>query len=353
MRNDIRKTDADNKIMSFHIKEEDTQDPEMDRFVRKSLIREADELEKKLERKPELDGIEAPEGLFKSIVEELKERGVWEEETAVSVRGRGTEAKAETGQTVKRAEEIGIGQSMGEPEGTEAGSDMGAVYAQLPEEDQKALALGRELVRKQETRTRKRRHRRKILKISVIVAACLGVVFGVSMTSAANRRLVKRMWDGLMVDFGFKINTNYVGDEETVRSKSKEETAAIEEIHEKTGAPQIYFGYFPEGMEYQGYEITDGSDVGIFYLYHDMFFYVTVMDADREGAYYYTYDNDAVLRETVINESEIETKIWEVNQEPEEEIYIAEMEYEGWRYVLNGKISLDELRNIIKYSTFL
>ena len=353
MRNDIRKTDADNKIMSFHIKEEDTQDPEMDRFVRESLIREADELEKKLDRKPELDGIEAPEGLFKSIVEELKERGVWEEETAVSVRGRGTEAKAETGQTVKRAEEIGIGQGMGEPEGTEAGSDMGTVYAQLPEEDQKALALGRELVRKQETRTRKRRHRRKILKISVIAAACLGVVFGVSMTSAANRRLVKRMWDGLMSEFGYRVNTDYVGDEETVRSKSKEETAAIEEIHEKTGAPQIYFGYFPEGMRYENYEIMDGLDAVMSYLYQDSFFYVTVVDADREGTYYYTYDKDATFRETIINDIGTEAKVWETNLDIAEEAYIAEIEYQGWRYILNGIISLEEMRKIVKNILFL
>ena len=164
MKDEIRKTDADSKIMSFHIKEEDTKDPEMDRFVRESMIREADELEKELNSKLELDGIEAPEGLFESIVGELKERGVWEEGDAA--------------------------------------------YAELSEEDQKALALGRELVRKQETKKRKRYRRKKILKISAIAAACLGVVFGVSMTSAANRRLVKRMWDGMMMDLGFNIKTN-------------------------------------------------------------------------------------------------------------------------------------------------
>ncbi len=353
MRNDIRKTDADNKIMSFHIKEEDTQDPEMDRFVRKSLIREADELEKKLDRKPELDGIEAPEGLFKSIVEELKERGVWEEETAVSVQGMGTEAKAETGQTVKRAEEIGIGQGMGETEEMEAGSDMSAVYAQLPEEDQKALALGREFVRKQETKTRKRLRRRKILKISAIVAACLGVVFGVSMTSAANRRLVKRMWDGLMVDLGFNIKTNYVGDEETVRSKSKEEIEAMEIIQNKIGAPIINLCYLPEGMQYHGYEITSGFESVIFYLFQNSIFSVTIIDVDEEGTYYYTHDNNATFQESVESKIGIKAKIWEVNQNIEEKAYVAEIEYENWRYVLNGMISLDEMRNIVKNVLFM
>ena len=238
MRDESRKADADSKIMPFHIKEEDTKDPEMDRFVRESLIREADELEKELNSKPELDGIEAPEGLFESIVGELKERGVWEEEDAA--------------------------------------------YAELSEEDQKALALGRELVRKQETKKRKRYRRRKILKISVIAAACLGVVFGVSMTSAANRRLVKRMWDGMMMDLGFKVNTDYSGEGESVKSKNKEELKAMEKIKEKMGAPTIAFGYLPEGMEYQGYEIANGLDATIFYLYLDKVFYLTVMGVDRE-----------------------------------------------------------------------
>lgn len=356
MRDDIRKTDADSKITSFHIKEEDTQDQEMDRFMRESLIREADELEEKLNRKPELAGIEAPEGLFDAIVGELKERGVWEEEAAdrseaAQATDKTGETKAETEQTVRKAEESEIGQGTDKEERTEAGSDMGAVYAQLPEEDQKALALGRELVRKQEVKTRKRHRRKKVLKISVIVAACLGVIFGVSMTSDANRRLVKRMWDGLMMDFGFKISTNYAGDEESVRSKSPEEIDAMKEIEKKTGAPIIYFEYLPEGMEYQGYETPGGFESVIFYSYQDTVFSITMIDVNKEGSYYYTYDDsDVASCGSVVNEAGVEAKIWEVNLNIDEKTYIAELEYEGWRYMLNGMVSLEEMQNIVQYS---
>lgn len=351
MSEDIKKTGTDNKIVSFDIKEEDMQDSKMDRFVRESLIREADELEKEIEGKPELSGLGAPDSLFESIVGELKESGAWEEDSAAKENsaqekaGQGTEEDSAEGKAGQGAEEDSA------EEKAEHSADK--IYAQLSEEDQKALALGRELVQRQEVRAKKSRRRRKLLKIFAISAACLGVIFGVSMTSAANRRLVKRMWDGLMVDLGFNIRTNYAGDEETVRSKSKEEMEAMEEIKEKTGAPLIEFGYFPKGMKYQGYEITNKLETIMFYQYQDTIFYVTMMDADREGAYYYMYDNDAEFQETVVNETGVEAKIWEVNLELEEETYIAELEYGGWRYILNGMISLEEMRNIIEYSLFL
>lgn len=161
------------------------------------------------------------------------------------------------------------------------------------------------------------------------------------------------MWDGLMSEFGYRVNTDYVGDEETVRSKSKEETAAIEEIHERTGAPQVDFCYLPEGMEYHNYEIIDGLDAVVSYSYQNSFFYVTVADANREGTYYYTYDKDAAFRETIINNTGTEAKILETNLDIDEETYIAEIEYGGWRYILNGMIPLDEMRKIVKNILFM
>ena len=127
----------------------------------------------------------------------------------------------------------------------------------------------------------------------------------------------------------------------------------MEEIEKKTGAPTMYFGYLPEGMKYQGYEIADGLDAAVFYQYLDRIFYLTIMGVDKEGTHYYTYDSDAAFRKTVVNMTGIEAKIWEVNLENEEEVYIAQIEHEGWRYMLNGMISLEEMQNIIEHTVFL
>ncbi len=307
-------SEENKKVVPFQISEEELQDPETDRLVRESLIREADELEREINSKPELAGVKAPEGMFESIVAELKERGVWEEDEA-------------------------------EEQGDENNSE--AIYAQLSEEDRRALTLGRQMVQRQDAKAGKRRRRRKFLKVFGVAAACLAVVFGLSMTSAANRRLVKRMWDGLTRDFAFNVNTDYLGEKESVRSKSKEEVEAMETIRRETGAPAIDFCYLPRGMIYQDYEISGVFETVLFYSYQDTIFSVTIVDVDQEGSYYYMYGGDATLRESIVNKAQIEAEIWEVNQDNEEETYIAEIEYDGWRYVLNGMLSFDEMKKIV------
>lgn len=308
-----RKTETEKKIMSFHINEDEMQDPKLDSYVRESLIREADELEEELNRRPDLADVKAPEGMYQAIVEELKKRGAWEEDE----------------------------------------ESLEALYARLPKEDQEALALGRELTQKKEARTLKHRRRRKVFKVAGVAAACLVVVFGASMTSEANRRLVQRFWNGFTAELGFMMHTDYVGKEETVRSKSKEEREAMEAISEQLGSPSFDFGYLPKGMKYEGYEVTNKYNAALFYSYRDYLFYVTITNAQEEGVAYYKYDNEAVFREKIENRTGIVANIWEVNLDMEEETYIAEIEYRDWRYVLNGIIPLEELREIINYLLFL
>lgn len=302
-----RKTETEKKIMSFHINEDEMQDPKLDSYVRESLIREADELEEELNRRPDLADVKAPEGMYQAIVEELKKRGAWEEDE----------------------------------------ESLEALYARLPKEDQEALALGRELTQKKEARTLKRRRRRKVFKIAGVAAACLVVVFGASMTSEANRRLVQKFWDGMMVEFGFKVNSDYTGNKETVQNKNTEEVNAIETISEQLECPTINLAYLPEEMEYRGYDIANEYSASLFYSYRDSLFYVAIMSAHEEGVYYYKYDNEPVFRKMIKNKTGLEAEIWEVNLEMEGETYIAEIEYGNWRYIFNGMISLGELEEII------
>lgn len=436
MSEENKNTTAENKILSFHIAHTDIENPEMDRFMLESLAREADELEARLNADPALDGVEAPEGLFASIVDELKARGIWEEDEAeeaeegiesdLAAVGGGaavTEARAagadeyreglttepekgtaEAGTVPERmtagaetvpekaatgadtaSERMAAGADTAPekaaleadivPEQTAAGVDTAsentetagastekettaadsavrtpdAVYDMLSEEDKRALELGRSLEKRQQVKTERKKRLRKGMKAAGIVAAVLVLVFGVSMTSEANRRLVTRMWDGMLVDFGFKVNTNYAGADETIRSKSKEELEALEDIRKKLGGEIIELGYLPSGMRYIDYDIrTDIKEALLMYSYEEKFFYVTILNMNKESANYYTYDTDAVFKESVTSYFGIEAKIWEINLEEDRETYITEIEYEGWRYVLNGMVPLEELEKIVK-----
>ena len=180
------------------------------------------------------------------------------------------------------------------------------------------------------------------------------LVFGVSMTSEANRRLVFKAWDGLMYNLGFQLTTDYAGEKGTVQSKSKEEIDAIKLISEKMEIPVIEFEYMPEGMEFQGYEMMEDSfESVLFFIYQGKIFTVTIIKMNQEGVTYYALDSEAVLRKKVIIDQKLEAKIWETNLDLKEETYVAEIEYNGCRYICNGMISLQELEKVLKSAYFL
>lgn len=80
MKDENKKTEHDKKIVEFDIDETVLGDSDLDRFLRKSMQDAADALEERLNNDPRLQGIDAPEGMFDSIVNELKRQGLWQED---------------------------------------------------------------------------------------------------------------------------------------------------------------------------------------------------------------------------------------------------------------------------------
>lgn len=322
-----------NKISPFDITDEMLEDPELDAFLKESLKQEADEIEAEIEEDLSLRGIGASDDMFDAIVEELKEQGIWEEESASE--------KEEQNPAPEQDE-----QTEAVPESLES------LYAKLPPEDREALELGRKAVQKEQKRKIRRRKRNKILKRGGTVAAALAVVFGLSMTSEANRRLVLRAWEGLMYNFGFRMTTNYV-QEDNVRSKSREELDALQEIQNRLGAPVVDLEYLPGGTNYDNFTISDNNREAIlFYSYgEDIFsaYVINVQNLNSNSSVYVALTEEAVAVNTVKNEQNIEITIYETDRELEEPMYAAELEHNGFRYFLNGMDSQEEMEKIAKF----
>lgn len=330
MREGKKNKKQDSKIVPFGIDKKLLDEPDMDWFLKEHVKQEVDALEEKLNNDPKLKGLDAREDMFQSIVSELKKQGVWEEESP----------NAQTGSAGKMKDEP---------------ASLEEIYAMLPEDDLRALKLGRQIEKKQKARAERKKRRRKMLRYSGTAAAVLVVVLSVSMTSEANRRLVRKAWDGVMYNLGFRVSTNY-SDEESgnVRSVDEDEIKAMEEISEALGISAITFDYLPEGMEYQNFEIMEDALEGrVFYTYLEKIFTLTIVNVNKEGAVYYALDNEPALRDRIINSQELEAKIWEVNLDKQEETYIAEMNYGDGRYFLNGMIPLEELKKIVENAIIL
>ena len=360
------KTGSTKKVVPFDIDEKLLDDEKIDRLIKESLIEEADKIEAELENDPALIGVGASEDMFQSIVARLKEQGDWEEEDVEENPKNIKEIKdaedAENVKETKEAKEIKEIKEVKESEDTKEiledqkseQDKLEKLYQMLPEEDRHALELGKQVKKEKEIRRKKRKQRWKILKRGGVVAAVFLLVFGVSMTSEANRRLVLKVWDGLIYNLGFQLSTDYAGEKGTVQSKSKEEIDAIKSISGKMKIPVIEFEYMPKEMEFQRYEMMeDGFEAILFYEYKGKIFSITIINIEQEGTMYYALDNEAVLRENIIIDQGLEAKIWELNLDLEEETYVAEIGYKGCRYICNGMIPLEELEKILKSAYFL
>ena len=352
MRDEKKKTESTNKVVVFDIDEKILTDAAIDRVLTESLTKEADELEEELNQNPSLKEADVSDDMFQSIVRQLKEEGLWEEDENTEVEKSSAKDTKDTedAERVEEEKQRDALEMRGQREKDDSqDQELEKLYAMLPEADRRALKLGKQIEKENEVRAARKRKRRKVFKYSGIAAAVLVLVFGGSMSIEANRRLVLKVWDGVKANLGFRMATNYSGEEELVRGKSRDEIEAMEKISNELGISAITLEYMPVNMKYQRYEIMgDDSEAVTFYTYQERIFSVTMINRNREGVSYYALDNEAVLRDTVVNDQKIEAKIWEVNLDKDEETYVAEIDYNDCRYILNGMISFEEIKKIAK-----
>lgn len=312
-----RKKKNTEKIIPLQFAQSNPDDLLMDEFLKEDLMREADELEAQLENDPKLKNIRAADDLFQKIQAELKEKGVWEEE--------------------------------------EPAPDLEELYAMLPEEDRQALELGRRLAREQEQqqaqKQKRRRTRSRIVKRMAGAAAMVVVVFGISMSSDANRRLVSETWNTIVANFGIRMATNYVDEEKVIRPRDKQEIEDFHTASMELDIPEVDLGYLPEGMKYLNCQIDTAAGRGIFfYTYQEKLFQFTMIKKDLEGVYYYSLDNEAVINHIYTVNQEIEVKLGKNIDSGDSglTVYTAQVEYQEGNYILNGVISLEEMEEIVK-----
>lgn len=306
------------KIIPLQFDQNDPDDLFLDELLKDDLMREADELEAQLNNDPKLMGMGASDDLFQKIKEELMEKGAWEEE--------------------------------------EKQPNLDDVYAMLPEEDLQALEMGRRMVKEQEEQQEKqqqrRRRRNKVMKRMTGVAAALVVVFGLSMSSDANRRLVSETWDTIVANLGMRMEADYVDEENIVRTRDKQEMEDFHKAGQILGIAEIDLKYLPSEMKYMKYQVDEISGKAtFFYTYRDGIFQISIMKKSGEGVRYYTLDENTELTITYTTNQEIEAKLGMTDSE--NGMYIAQLQYKGGNYVLNGIISLEEMEKIVKNIYFL
>lgn len=390
------------KIMPFPTateeKLEGLEDAAMDQFLRESVKKEADEIEKALNEDPKLIGVGASDDLFEKIVAELKKRGEWEEEEAGEAglegdrgedkqekrqkeqenrqeKGQQEQEEGQEEQEDQKEQKEGREKQEGQKEQEEGRKEQKSqkekkeqekqenkqeakqpegrgseeeIYKLLSEEDRDALEYGRRMKKEKEIREQRKKHRRKRWQRAGVTAAALVLVMGVGMRSEANRRFALHVWEAVTNNFGIRMPINFVEQEE-LHIESDEEQEAFAEIDKKLNVAPVYFGYMPEEMTYEHYVINEeGSYAIVSYSYQDVFLDIFLKSGERENTVYGQVDGEKEEMELIVNEQNIEMKVYKIVTD-EQEYSTATFVSGECYYCLSGMIPFEEMKKILKF----
>ena len=196
----------------------------------------------------------------------------------------------------------------------------------------------------------RQKKRRKTAKRAGITAAALVAVFGVSMTSDANRRYVLEAWNTVVGSLEMKTDLSYLEDE-TGYVESTQEEKAQDEIREKLNLEPVRFGYLPDGWNFESYDINEQSLCAmLFYSNKDIWMTVCEYKNRKENVLYSRFDGDAELIESIKTIQNIEMDIYR-SGEGEEEGYTLMFADGEDCYYCNVRLSYEEIKKIAKFIT--
>ncbi len=233
---------------------------------------------------------------------------------------------------------------------TKSGSE--EAYSQLSEADRRAMEYGYQMQQKDAEKKVRRKKRRKLAKRAGITAAALVAVFGVSMTSDANRRYVLEAWNTVVEVIGIRTGVNYL-EAEPVRVGDTKEEKAREDIKEKLKIQPVKFDYLPDGWKFSSYDIDEDAMCAImFYSYGDLWFNVCMQKGSRENVSYHQLDSKEGSTERILNEQGVKIEMSSTGSDKDES-YAAVFEDGDNYYYCNGSFSHEEMFKILKYLVIL
>lgn len=277
-------------------------DDNIGRMLRWSLEESCGQFEKEVNQNPKTKDIKPSDDLLERIIKELKDRGEWDKD----------------------------------PEEDETDN-----YNMLSKEDREFLELGKKI---------KKINRRTVFLKRVAIAACVGIcIFGVSMTSEANRQYVVGLWNEIVGNNQLRIKIN-VEDEKDSEMEISPEEKAKEKIKEELGIQPIEMLYRPDGMEFSHFSLEKEEKKAIlFYEYGDTIFTISMQKKDSKSKFIQEFDG-IVINEIVIRGIKDKIAIWKIDSI--EETYATQLEGKETCYIMRGSMEQTEFEKIIEKLIF-
>lgn len=299
---------------------EKAKDRKFEQWVQQQFMAEAAAIEKEIDEIPDSEEFEPTEEKFQKLLQRAKEQGSVHSESD-STQTKVSEDRAKEKNGIITSEKI------------------------------KSEKLNNEKLNKEPNETNHKRSKRKfagagekVVKWAAVAAVTVFGIFGVSMTSEANRAYVMEKIDTMTGDDSkTKVNNN-----DMLTSATTEEEARLE-IAEALNVKIPRFFYWPDNIEYQEYSIDEAAQTAfILYKKDDQIIHLMIMSNEKSKSLLATSDLGKEIKKL---ESEwvegINTTLWEVFDEGDEKpTYILQWEYKNVYYELSGKLLETEMENI-------
>lgn len=191
---------------------------------------------------------------------------------------------------------------------------------------------------------------KKAAKVACICLVAATAMFGLSMTSEANRlRLIQTANE--VLGTGDLLNADN-GEDRAMSAGSEDE--ARQEITDVLNAEVPDFYYLPDGMTYQGCQIFEEIGYAVLeYSYVNGYLYLKVSNSVSDmsqGNMGENQENNDVAEEIETLNGKIAFVI--TNTEEGKDQYTASWEYNNVSYVFGGELSRQELVDILKNISF-
>lgn len=221
-------------------------------------------------------------------------------------------------------------------------------YAELSEEDQEALRLGREMLKNQSEEKKIytiRRKKRNIRRI-VALAAVLILVMAVGMTSFGGP---ERMLQFMKSSVGGRKVSQVDSSDENKIIEEEDEELAYEKLADEFGIDPVRLIWRPKGMKFEKMILdTDIQVAEVDYLYKSK--RIEYFISASYGEVSWGYDNEDKKINCYyeqVGKADIEVTEYET-PETERNRYVAEFEYKKMHYCFSGEMKKEEIENILK-----
>lgn len=186
--------------------------------------------------------------------------------------------------------------------------------------------------------------RKRVVRWASVAAAVLIGVFGISMSSEANRAYIMREMNEL---FGNDVNTQV--DNNDVIKSDRTERYAYEEIENILDIKMPEFFYIPDEMKYENYNIDEDAQTAfIRYSYENNYVYFMVM-ANLKNATSLSQNDKGKEIKKISSEltPNFEVMLWEIyEKEDKNPTYTLNWNYKNTYFELFGKLSKEEMELI-------